>query len=99
MDDDELAGLGANSSLIHVDWMIGTAQMDVDGIATDGTGRAADARRRVGLAHQETISSKMAQAAEMWLQFQSHMPVGGYVACLLLPMFPQAFYLNSIKLM
>jgi aminopeptidase len=36
MDDDELAALGANSSLIHVDWMIGSAQMDVDGVAADG---------------------------------------------------------------
>jgi aminopeptidase len=36
MNDEELAALGANSSLIHVDWMIGSASMDVDGIATDG---------------------------------------------------------------
>jgi aminopeptidase len=36
MDDDALATLGANSSLIHVDWMIGSAQMDVDGIAANG---------------------------------------------------------------
>ena len=37
MDDEELAALGANSSIIHVDWMIGSAQMDVDGIAANGT--------------------------------------------------------------
>ena len=37
MSEDELAALGANSSLIHVDWMIGSAQMDIDGISADGT--------------------------------------------------------------
>jgi aminopeptidase len=36
MDEAALNALGANSSLIHVDWMIGSAEMDVDGIATDG---------------------------------------------------------------
>jgi aminopeptidase len=37
MENDALAALGANSSLIHVDWMIGSAEMDVDGIAADGS--------------------------------------------------------------
>ena len=37
MTNDELSALGANSSLIHVDWMIGSAKMDVDGVAADGT--------------------------------------------------------------
>jgi len=37
MDNDALSALGANSSLIHVDWMIGTSQMDVDGVAADGS--------------------------------------------------------------
>ncbi|WP_263368128.1 aminopeptidase [Edaphobacter bradus] len=37
MSDAELTARGANSSLIHVDWMIGTGEMDVDGIANDGT--------------------------------------------------------------
>jgi len=36
MDSAALAALGANESLIHVDWMIGSGEMDVDGIATDG---------------------------------------------------------------
>jgi len=37
MSNEELAKLGANSSLIHVDWMIGSGAMDVDGISADGT--------------------------------------------------------------
>jgi aminopeptidase len=37
MDAEQLAAVGANSSLIHVDWMIGSGEMDVDGVAADGT--------------------------------------------------------------
>ena len=37
MSPEQLAATGANTSLIHVDWMIGTAAMNVDGIAEDGT--------------------------------------------------------------
>jgi aminopeptidase len=37
MDATQLAALGANESLIHVDWMIGSGEMDVDGIAADRT--------------------------------------------------------------
>ncbi|HEV2619075.1 MAG TPA: aminopeptidase [Acidobacteriaceae bacterium] len=37
MEEAELNALGANSSLIHVDWMIGSAEMRVDGITADGT--------------------------------------------------------------
>jgi aminopeptidase len=33
----ELAALGANSSLIHVDWMIGSGEIDIDGVLPDGT--------------------------------------------------------------
>jgi aminopeptidase len=33
---EELAARGANDSLIHVDWMIGSAQIDVDGITASG---------------------------------------------------------------
>ena len=33
----ELAASGANSSLIHVDWMIGSGEMDIDGVLQDGT--------------------------------------------------------------
>lgn len=37
LQQEELTALGANSSLIHVDWMIGSGMMDVDGVAEDGT--------------------------------------------------------------
>jgi aminopeptidase len=37
MTAEELTALGANSSLIHVDWMIGSGAMDVDGVYADGT--------------------------------------------------------------
>jgi aminopeptidase len=36
MDADELARRGANASLIHIDWMIGSDQVDVDGLSPDG---------------------------------------------------------------
>jgi aminopeptidase len=34
---EQLTAKGANSSLIHVDWMIGSSKMDVDGIAAGGS--------------------------------------------------------------
>ncbi len=34
---EELAGKGANDSLIHVDWMIGSGKVDVDGITATGS--------------------------------------------------------------
>ena len=37
MDEAALAAKGANSSLIHVDWMIGSGEVDVDGVLPDGT--------------------------------------------------------------
>lgn len=36
MTPEELAAHGANDSLIHVDWMIGSAELDIDGITAGG---------------------------------------------------------------
>lgn len=35
-DTNALAARGANSSMIHIDWMIGSGSIDVDGLAADG---------------------------------------------------------------
>ena len=37
MSPEELAAKGANDSLIHVDWMIGSGEMNVDGLSSDGS--------------------------------------------------------------
>ena len=36
MSEEELASRGANRSLIHIDWMIGSRAMDVDGVSAEG---------------------------------------------------------------
>jgi aminopeptidase len=36
MTPEQLAAHGANDSLIHVDWMIGSAELDIDGINATG---------------------------------------------------------------
>jgi aminopeptidase len=36
LSPSELAAKGANESLIHVDWMIGSGEIDVDGLHQDG---------------------------------------------------------------
>lgn len=36
MDRDELLEHGINNSIVHVDFMIGSAEMDIDGITADG---------------------------------------------------------------
>lgn len=40
LDDDAFAGRGGNTSNTHVDFMIGSPQMDVDGLMEDGTAEA-----------------------------------------------------------
>jgi aminopeptidase len=37
MSNEQLAALGANESLIHVDWMIGGPTMNVDGLSASGS--------------------------------------------------------------
>jgi aminopeptidase len=37
LDEETLNAKGANTSLIHVDWMIGSGEMNVDGVYADGT--------------------------------------------------------------
>ncbi|MCT4578079.1 aminopeptidase [Donghicola sp.] len=37
LSPEEIAARGGNSSIIHVDWMIGGAEIDIDGILHDGT--------------------------------------------------------------
>jgi aminopeptidase len=34
---EQLAAKGANDSLIHVDWMIGSEKLDIDGITAEET--------------------------------------------------------------
>jgi aminopeptidase len=34
---EEVAAQGGNKSLIHIDWMIGSNHIDIDGVRTDGT--------------------------------------------------------------
>ena len=46
---EELAARGANESLIHVDWMIGSSEIDLDGITATGSCGTPDAQRRVGV--------------------------------------------------
>jgi aminopeptidase len=37
LTQDEIASKGGNTSLIHIDWMIGSGEVDIDGITHDGS--------------------------------------------------------------
>ena len=37
LSQDEITAKGGNSSLIHIDWMIGSDKVDIDGVKPDGT--------------------------------------------------------------
>ncbi|MFG1428347.1 aminopeptidase [Roseixanthobacter glucoisosaccharinicivorans] len=36
LSPEQIAAQGGNKSLIHIDWMIGSAQIDIDGLTADG---------------------------------------------------------------
>ncbi|MCH7662986.1 MAG: aminopeptidase, partial [Chloroflexi bacterium] len=40
LSDEEFAAVGGNYSLTHVDFMIGSGEMDVDGVKADGSTEA-----------------------------------------------------------
>jgi aminopeptidase len=37
LTQDEITSKGGNTSLIHIDWMIGSGEVDIDGIKHDGS--------------------------------------------------------------
>ena len=37
LSKEQIVEKGGNQSIIHVDWMIGSAEIDIDGIKPDGT--------------------------------------------------------------
>ena len=47
MSDDEFEAAGGNRSAAHVDFMIGSGELDVDGVLPDGAVEPRDAPRRV----------------------------------------------------
>ena len=48
MSDDEFERAGGNRSATHVDFMIGSAELDIDGVLAGWQRRTADAPGRVG---------------------------------------------------
>ena len=48
MSDEEFEQAGGNRSAVHVDFMIGSGELDVDGVLAERHDGTADAQRRVG---------------------------------------------------
>ncbi len=46
---EQIAAQGGNKSLIHIDWMIGSGEIDIDGIGADGSRTSGLPQGRVGL--------------------------------------------------
>src|SRR5438093_12944665 len=46
MTDEEFECAGGNRSVVHVDFMIGSAELDIDGVSSDGTVEAIMGRGR-----------------------------------------------------
>ena len=49
MSDEEFERAGGNRSATHVDFMIGSGELDVDGVLAGRHARTAHAPRRVGV--------------------------------------------------
>ena len=49
LTSDEIAARGGNKSMIHIDWMIGSDRIDIDGVDADGAADAGLPQGRVGL--------------------------------------------------
>ena len=49
LTSDEIAARGGNKSMIHIDWMIGSDRIDIDGVDADGGRHAGVPQGRVGL--------------------------------------------------
>ena len=57
---DEIAEKGGNKSMIHIDWMIGSDRIDIDGLDANGARTAGLPQRRVGLSKRPSASGSCA---------------------------------------
>ncbi len=67
---EQLAAKGANDSLIHVDWMIGSDKLDIDGNHSRQCRGTADAAGRVGLEQSRPAQRlKLLESLRRWLAY------------------------------